>query len=563
MLESIRIRDFALIEEVYVDWTHGLNVLTGETGAGKSILIDALNTVLGGKVGGSLIRAGAEKASIEACFRPGSNVQAWLKQQELVDEQVDELIVSREITKSGSRIRVNGTVVNSSLIQELRQLVLTVHAQHEARTLMSAQAQLELLDGLGDSHHKKALENVRTHYARKKDLSVQLKELQMSEEERLRRLDFSRFQLGELLEAKLDSADEDEELTHRAKTLSNVTQLEAASTKAQEFLNGGQDEQACAVDLIQSALSELEKAARFDDKLNPITELLNGSLASMEEAAAELRRYGQSLDADPEALSEVEARLTVLSKIKRKYGSTLAEAISRRDALAEEVSRLDNAQAAVEELQSELAETEKQLASLADDLSRRRQKLAKQLCDSVSAELYDLGMSRCKFEMTFERLAESSATGVDRAEFMIAPNPGQPAMPLSKIASGGELSRIMLAIKTIFAAADRVETVIFDEIDTGLSGKTLQTMRDKLAQLARSHQILCITHQPIIASVADNHIWVDKRAEKNRTIVKVSVLDRDGRLKALASMASGNENQEASLNFARSLMAQADQVRAI
>lgn len=563
MLESIRIRDFALIEEVYVDWTHGLNVLTGETGAGKSILIDALNTVLGGKVGGNLIRAGAEKASIEACFRPGANVQAWLKQQELVDEQADELIVSREISKSGSRIRVNGTVVNSSLIQELRQLVLTVHAQHEARTLMSAQAQLELLDGLGDSHHKRALENVRTHYARKKDLSSQLKELQMSEEERLRRLDFSRFQLGELQEAKLDGAEEDEELTHRAKMLSNVTQLETASTKAQEFLNGGQHEQPCAVDLVQSALSELEKAARFDEKLNPITELLNGSLASMEEAAAELRRYGQSLDADPEALSEVEARLTVLSKIKRKYGPTLAEAISRRDALAEEVSRLDNAQAAVEELENELSETEKQLANLADDLSRRRQKLAKQLCDSVSAELYDLGMSRCKFEMTFERLPESSPTGIDRAEFLIAPNPGQPAMPLSKIASGGELSRIMLAIKTIFAAADRVETVIFDEIDTGLSGKTLQTMRDKLAQLARSHQILCITHQPIIASVADNHIWVDKRPEKNKTIVKVSVLDRDGRLKALASMASGNDDQEASLNFARSLMTQADQVRAI
>lgn len=563
MLESIRIRDFALIEEVCVDWTPGLNVLTGETGAGKSILIDALNTVLGGKVGANFIRAGAEKASIEACFKPGSNVQAWLKQQELVDEQADELIVSREITKTGSRIRINGTVVNHALMQELRQLVLTVHAQHEARTLMSSQAQLELLDGLGDAHHKKALENVRTHYARKKDLALQVKELQMSEEERLRRLDFSRFQLLELSESKMERPDEDEELTQRAKLLSNVQQLETASTKAQELLNGGQNEETCAVDLVQSALSELEKAAKFDDKLNSVTELLNGSLASIEEALAELRRYSQTLDSDPELLSEVESRLTVLSKVKRKYGPTLAEAISRRDALQEEVNRLDNAQTAVEELQSELSETENQLSRLADDLSRRRQKLAKQLCDSVCAELYDLGMSRCKFEMAFERLPESGSTGVDRAEFMIAPNPGQPAMPLSKIASGGELSRIMLAIKTIFAVADRVETVIFDEIDTGLSGKTLQTMRDKLAQLARSHQILCITHQPIIASVADNHISVDKRPEKNRTIVKVVALDRDERLKALASMASGHDDQEVALNFARSLMAQADQVRAI
>lgn len=562
MLESLDIREFALIENVRVEWTPGLNILTGETGAGKSIIIDALNAVLGGKAGASFIRTGAEKASIEASFKTNPLIAAWLKKQELIDEELSTLVVSREITKSGSRIRINGTLVNSAIVQELSQLLLTIHAQHEARTLMSPQSQLEMLDSLGDQPHRKLLEKVRTLWSRRKELVAQIKELDTTEDERLRRLDFIRFQLTELNEAQLNDADEDEELSKQKKVLANVAQLSSAAALAYEVLMGGESSDSSTIDMLQTSLAEVERGARLDQELNEPADLLKQSLANIEEAARHLRRYGAGLDTDPEALSNVEARLAVLASIKRKYGPELTDAIANQARLAEEVDKLENAQTATEGLQEELAALDAALNESASELSNKRQKLGKKLSEQVLSELIDLGMERCKFEIKFDATPEVTSTGADRAEFLIAPNPGQPLLPLAKIASGGELSRVMLAVKSIFASADGVSTVIFDEIDTGLSGRVLQAMRDKLARLAKSHQILCITHQPIIASVADNHIEVQKEHSKDLTKVYARQLDADQRLRSLASMASGQEDAEVALNFARSLMEQANHLRA-
>ncbi len=563
MLESLDIREFALIEKVRVEWTPGLNVLTGETGAGKSIIIDALNAVLGGKAGASFIRIGSEKASIEASFRTNPLISAWLKKQELIDDEIATVTVSREITKSGSRIRINGTLVNSAIVQELSQLLLTIHAQHEARTLMSPQAQLEMLDSLGDQPHRKLLDKVRTLYSRRKELIAQIKELDTSEDERLRRLDFIRFQLTELSEARLHDPSEDEELAKQQKVLANVAQLSTVATNAYEVLMGGENHsgEKSTIDLLQTSLADVERGARLDQELSEPADLLKQSLANIEEAARHLRRYGASLDTDPEALSNVETRLAVLASVKRKYGPELSDAIAHHDKLSEEADKLENAQTATEGLQEELAALDGSLNESATELSVKRQKLGKKLSEQVLAELVDLGMERCKFELKFETTSEVTPSGSDRAEFMIAPNPGQPLMPLAKIASGGELSRVMLAVKSIFASADGVSTVIFDEIDTGLSGRVLQAMRDKLARLAKSHQILCITHQPIIASVADNHVEIHKEQSKDLTKVSARLLDADQRLRSLASMASGQEDAEVALNFARSLMEQASHLR--
>ncbi|MBI2812518.1 MAG: DNA repair protein RecN [Candidatus Melainabacteria bacterium] len=563
MLESLDIREFALIENVRVEWTPGLNVLTGETGAGKSIIIDALNAVLGGKAGAGFIRIGSEKASIEASFRTNPLISAWLKKQELIDDELATVMVSREITKSGSRIRINGTLVNSAIVQELSQLLLTIHAQHEARTLMSPQAQLEMLDSLGDQPHRKLLEKVRTLYSRRKELVAQIKELDTSEDERLRRLDFIRFQLTELTEAQLHDPSEDEELARHQKVLANVAQLSSVATNAYEVLMGGENHSGdkSTIDLLQTSLAEVERGARLDQELSEPADLLKQSLANIEEAARHLRRYGAGLDTDPEALSNVETRLGILASVKRKYGPELSDAIAHQNKLSEEVDKLENAQTATEGLQEELAALDASLNESATELSGKRQKLGKKLSEQVVAELVDLGMERCKFELKFETTSEVTPSGSDRAEFMIAPNPGQPLMPLAKIASGGELSRVMLAVKSIFASADGVSTVIFDEIDTGLSGRVLQAMRDKLARLAKSHQILCITHQPIIASVADNHVEIQKEQSKDLTKVSARRLDADQRLRSLASMASGQEDAEVALNFARSLMEQASHLR--
>ncbi len=561
MLEELDIRDFALIERVQVHWTSGLNVLTGETGAGKSIIIDALNAVLGGRVGPASIRTGAERCVIEATFKQTSEIAGWLKQQELQSEDLDGLVVSREISRTGSRARINGTLVNLALVQELRHKLITIHAQHEARTLVSSQSQLEMLDGRGDRAHEKLREKVATLHARRRELRQQLDDMQVSEEERLRRLDFARFQLKELDEASLSDPAEDETVAAQCRMLANVAELEESAFSACEALSGSERAgEVSAVDLVARALSQLDTASGMDSQLAPLQESLQGALETIEDAARALRRYRDGLEADPETLNALETRLTLLTTVKRKYGPTLSEAIARRQELGLEVDALDNADKTAHQLNEELAEIEKEQQKLCKDLSKRRRVLADAFAAAVQRELGDLGMERCRFELEFEDV-EIGVTGSDRVEFMIAPNPGQPLLPLAKIASGGELSRIMLAIKSIVAGADRVPTVVFDEIDTGLSGRALQSMREKLAVLARSHQILCITHQPVIASVAANHLQVSKHQSENETHVAIQALDPESRIRSLADMAGGREQKVEALSFARSLYDDGERLR--
>lgn len=564
MLKSIQIRDFALIEKAEVLWTAGLNVLTGETGAGKSILMDALSAVLGGKVSPSIIRPGADKAILEACFAPNSQIIAWLKKEDLLDDdsqEPEDITIAREIGKNGSKVRVNGTLVNQNLLAELRSMLITIHAQHEARTLMSGQSQLELLDGLGDDKHQRTLEKVRTLYARKKQLADELDALTMSEEDRLRKLDFARFQLTELEQAGLDEVDEDEQIIRQVNVLANAIDLKSHSLTAQGALTGGDNDEISASDLVQKAMIEVEKAQRFDPSLDPLHERLTEVLAGLEETARELRRYGDRLDTDPESLSDLQVRSNLLSTIKRKYGPSLADAVAKQNQLEREVEKLENTLQESEGIKTDLEAVCLELTGKAESLSKSRQELAADLAAKVKKELADLGMEKCRFEIAFQKLEESGTNGLDRMEFMIAPNPGQPPMPLGKIASGGELSRIMLAIKTIFAKADQVATVIFDEIDTGLSGRVLNAVRDKLSRLSRSQQILCITHQPIVAAIADNYLEVKKEHQTDNTVVSVTTLNEELRLHSLAAMASGNTDGE-SLSFARSLIDQASSVRA-
>lgn len=565
MLQELEIRDFALIHHVRVPFTAGFNILTGETGAGKSIVIDALNAVLGGKVGPSIIRPGAERASAEATFAVSPEIMAWLKQNELFDEDFPGLIVSREISKSGSKARVNGTLVQLSLMQELRQKLITIHAQHEARTLQSPQLQLDMIDALGDDSQKKLLAQVKTFYARRKEILAQINEIDISEEERNRRLDFARFQLAELSEVALEDADEDTRIAGQVRALSNVVELESALTQVQQWLCDGDSEGVPgAIDLVQRAVVELAKAAQFDQSLEATVDALNAGLDCLEQEQRALRKYKDRLDTDPETLVNLESRLAQLATVKRKYGPSLADAIERQQGLEADINKLESAQAESDELRQELAEVEKKLLSTAGQLSKKRSQLAAEIGSKIQKELADLGMPHCKFEIAVQNLdqGECSPTGIDRTEFLIAPNPGQPLAPVAKIASGGELSRVMLAVKSIFAHADCVSTVIFDEIETGLSGKVLQAMRDKLAQLALSHQILCITHQPIIASVADNHVEVEKIQTSETTHVTVATLDREARLKAVANMASGQEDQHEALKFAEALFNDSAKVRA-
>lgn len=564
VLKHISITNLAIIGELEVQWTNGLNILTGETGAGKSILFDALSIVLGAKVSANQIRDGKDRATIEGTFEASPTVTAWLKQNELIDEDQTDLVVYREVTRSGSRARINGSPVNAAILNELRQLLLTFHAQHELRTLMSNSAQLDLLDGLGSKSHGQLRDRLKTQYARYRDLKRQFEELSISEDERSRRLDFSKFQLEEICEANLTVEAEDDELGDRHKVLANAARLESTIDRVTELLAGGDSQYGDlkpARDLIQESLSDLDSLIELDAQVSYPASSLRESLANLEETIDGIRRYRNSLDLDPESLNEVEERLAVLTQVKRKYGPTLKDAIDRREQLREEIEKLENSAGTIGEIQEELHGLKIQLQETSTQLSKERKKLAEALTKSILKELQDLGMERCRFSIGFTVLDDVTADGTDKVEFLIAPNPGQPLASLAKIASGGELSRIMLALKTIFARADRVSTVVFDEIDTGLSGKVLKAIRDKLVTLAKSHQILCITHQPIIASVADNYIQVCKEQTDDKTVIKAKRLTGDVQIKALAEMASGREGEAVALTFANSLMQEAIQVK--
>lgn len=565
MLKNISITNLAIIQELEVNWTKGLNILAGETGAGKSILFDALSIVLGAKVSANQIKDGKDRATIEAIFEASPTVTAWLKQQDLIDQDQTDLIVYREVTRSGSRARINGFPVNASHLNELRQLLLTFHAQHELRTLMTNSSQLDLLDGLGNKSHGQLRERVKTLHARYRDLKRQTEELAISEEERTRRLDFAKFQLDELTEANLVSENEDEELGDRHKVLANAARLETTTEKVIQLLAGGDstygDGFTAARDILQESLSDLDTLIDLDASVAHPAGFLRESLVNLEEALDGIRRYRSSLDLDPHSLNEVEERLAVLTQVKRKYGPSLAEAIAKQAELEEEIEKLENATQSISEIQKELSDLDTKLRETSSQLSAERKKLAESLTKSILKELADLGMERCRFSINFTELEDVTSDGIDKVEFLIAPNPGQPLASLAKIASGGELSRIMLALKTIFARADRVSTVVFDEIDTGLSGKILKAIRDKLVNLANSHQILCITHQPIIASVADNYIHVCKEQTDDKTVIKADRLEGESLLKALAEMASGREGEEVALTFAHSLMEEAGRVK--
>ena len=566
MLKSIHIENLVIIKSIDIEWTEGLNVLTGETGAGKSILFDALSIVLGAKANASYIRHGSEKAYIEATIQPGEATKKWLAEQELTDSEQPDLVISREITKSGSRARINGILVNHAVLKDLSNLLITFHAQHEIRTLMNNSTQLGLLDGIAEKKHQDLLNNFKAAYQNFKELENSLASMQISEDERERRLDFARFQFNELDEASLDSATEDEELIENRNLLSNVKEIEESIQESIDNLSGsfddsGRGQSSCVLEKLQSTLSLVDSLVSFDSGLEGVKELVQTSLATAEEACQQLRRYGNGIDADPETLDRVEERLAVLASIKRKYGPELKAAIELRDGLAREIEHLENATEELGALEKKLAEAKEKTLTLATELTRKRTSLAKSLEASIMLELKDLGMEKAVFKIEFEKLDSPGPTGVDRVEFTISTNVGTPPKPLSKIASGGELSRIMLALKTIFARQDQVATVVFDEIDAGMSGKTLHAIREKLARLARSHQILSITHNPIIASVADNHIQVCKEQSKKETMIRVSNLDESERLNSLAQMASGEADQQESLNFARSLVDAAGQLK--
>ena len=580
MLLSLRIENFALIDQLDVEFDAGLNVLTGETGAGKSIILDAIDAALGGKVTSRSVRVGTERAVVEASFSLDPILTVWLSSQEI--DFIDEISVvcSRELTVSGgnlrSRSRVNGVLVNRQVMTELRDRLVEITAQGQTVQVGQAAQVRDWLDLYGGSTHFQQREAVAAANTSHQQALAALEKRRQSERQRLQQLDLLSYQDGELGAAKLDDPDELEQLGQEHQRLGHVVELQQQSYTVYQALYQNDRDAPAAADLLGQSESILTNMVVYDSQLQPLLDLVSNALAQVVEAGRQVNTYGESLETDPQRLVEVEERIQELKQICRKYGPTLKEAIAHYQHIQAELAELNSDEQSVEALQQQEQDERDKLAQACASLTQMRQKAAAQLEARLVAELKPLAMEKVQFQVEMTP-STPTAMGADRVAFLFSPNPGEPLQPLMEIASGGEMSRFLLGLKACFSQADPAGTLVFDEIDVGVSGRVAQAIAEKLYQLSQRHQVLCVTHQPLVAAMADRHFRVAKHTvspsypssllngngaspDPVRTVVRVQALDNTARREELAQLAGGKSATEA-IAFAESLLVQAAHLR--
>lgn len=550
MLQQLRIRHFALIDALDIDIAGGLTVLTGETGAGKSIVINALNLVLGERGQALLIRDGHEKASVEALFRvPASHpLIDRLDELDLASDTSGEFLVRRVIARSEkSQTYVNDRRVTLATLRTLADALVDISSQHEHLSLRDRASHLKRLDAFGGP--ELGAESYRKAYAEWRQHCETLAELRARDQERLAQLEFLRFQHRELEAADLRPGEEDE-LEQERKKLRNLSQMREASQRAVSELYGAQG---AALERIDKALKSLDFLARIEPALKDDLTTLTDARYFIEDLALRLRDGYDEVEDAERALDQIESRLAELSGLKRRFAPTLEALIERRDAIAAELELLANLDARIEQLSELEARSRKAVLAAGEKLSERRRAVASRFEREIQTHLANLGMERARFVVAFETV-EPTAEGIDSAEFLLSANPGEKPQPLQRIASGGELSRFMLAIKQVLSQSDPVLLYVFDEVDTGIGGETAEAVGRSIRQTAESHQVLCITHLHQIARYADQHLVVEKVELDGRTVSRVRLLDRDERADELARMLGGPSVSAETRQFARSLL---------
>lgn len=562
MLLELTIHHIALIESLRIEFAQGFNVLTGETGAGKSIVVDCLNLSLGGRADREIIRTGAEKGGVEALFDISGNPAAQRLAEELgVDAEDGMVCVSRELSRSGRNIcRIAGVPMPLSTLKQFTSLLIDIHGQHEHQSLLNPSRHIEYLDMFGGKEHLQKIEAVRGAHALRSAAASKLKALLRDASERERLLDMLRYQVQEITSAKLKDGEE-EKLEKKLNMLENAEKVQNAVETAYALTYAGADGMS-AQESLKQASDAMQSIARLDARFAKIAEDLHGLYYAAQEAGGELRAIRETLAFDPALMEKINARLDLISKLERKYGATEAEVIAfGRDAKA----RLDAIESGDEEiakLKKELKARDTALREACEALTASRRAIAERLEREIVEQLQDLGMQKTRFSVDFKPLEKPTANGADAVEFMISPNPGEPLRPLAEIASGGELSRIMLALKTISLNHGGVDSMIFDEIDTGVSGRMAQVVGEKMVRIAAEKQVICVTHLPQIAALGDEQYLVEKSVSGDRTQTNVTHLDAEGRIRELSRIVGGGRDSESSLAHASHMLEDAASVRA-
>ena len=548
MLSKIFIKNYILIDELELDLAEGLNIITGETGAGKSILINAIDIAFGGAANKDVIKTGSDKALIEITILNKKQDVSALFDEYGVESFGDEIILSREITSTSNRARVNGSVVNREFMKIFREMFLDIHSQHQTYSFLQPKYHITLLDSYIKNTSGELLENYKSGFSKYKLMLSELEELKTAADKTEDQIEFLKFQVEEIEGAGVNEIDEDEKLNNELAVLENVEKLKELTGSSYWSISG--DDGSIIEGLLQ-VKQNLSKASGMDNNLEQIESELIASIDALKGVSSYLRDYSSSLENDEERINTIQERLFLLDKLKRKYGGTLENVIKEGNKLRKELDSIEFSTQNIEELERKIEGQHKLIAKQAEKLSEERKKYAQVLSSLIVEKLEKLELPKVKFVIEISP-CELNQNGCDKVEFLISTNISESLKPLAQVASGGEISRVMLAIKTIFAASDNIDTVIFDEIDTGISGKASQSVADEVKELAKYMQIIMITHQAIIASKSDRHIFVSK-TQNDTTKVDISVLESEQKLKAIAELASGEVNEE-SLNFAKMLV---------
>ncbi|MCI9085498.1 MAG: DNA repair protein RecN [Clostridia bacterium] len=549
MLNHLSIKNVAVIDRLGVDFHSGVSVLTGETGAGKSIIIDSINMILGDRANKGLVRYGSDKAVVQAVFDADESVIPILEEND-IDADDGQIVITRQLTGEGKSVaRINGMVVTLNVLRDIADKLINIHGQHDSQALLTPAKHISFLDAyaVNDEYIRKYRECLK----RKRETEKKIQSLEMDEQEKMRRIDLLEYQVDEISKAELEKG-EDEELKEQREIYANAEQITGAVAEAYMNIYGGDE---AAYDSISAAVDALAAVNGVNPKLKSMYEALSGVMYSLEDVAHEVKEFGDSVEFDEQALNDVEERLDLISKLKRKYGAEIEDILKYLETARKDLEDIKLSDERTNELKEELCSIVSELQGYGKELSKRRAKYAEVLEKGIEQSLHELNMERSQFKVNIETSDEFYENGMDRVEFLISTNPGEPLKPLVKIASGGELSRVMLAIKSILADSDNVDTLIFDEIDTGVSGRAAMSIAKKLSEIGRGKQVICITHLPQLTAAADNHYLIQKNTEGEMASTTLTELDGEQREIELARIIDGGEVTELALSHAREMLA--------
>jgi len=558
MLISLYIKHFGLIDEAEIELSSGLNVLTGETGAGKSIVLEALRVALGDRSQTELIRTDRDRALVQAVFDVAQlpEVVDRLAQTgiEIDDQEPGMLFLSREINRQGRNpCRINGRIVNLATYREIAGLLVDMHGQHDQQSLQLADKQLQLLDRYGGAPLLSLLQETEQAYRQWRKNYQLMEKITNHSRERQQRLDMIKYQMEEIDAAQLASEDEDV-LIKRRDVLANAERIAFLAGQALVILHNGSDRCPAAVDLLGEVKNNLDELIRYMPDLISAQENVFSALCLLEETARELATCRDNVEADPQELNNIEEKLVLINRLKKKYGQSISDILAHRQQIAVEQEELLTLETDAASIEKQVQTSFAAYGKLAQQLEAERQAAADRLKQAIEQELKELAMNSVQFVVQVSP-AEPGPQGQNTVDFLISPNPGEPLRPLAKTASGGELSRVMLSIKSILAAADEINTLVFDEIDSGIGGHTLQAVAEKLAQLSQAKQIICVTHAAGVAACADKHYLVKKAADSQRTVTSVNLLATEAeRIEELQRMLGGDQASQSLFIHARDLL---------